>query len=102
MSKLTRSMALALVMALGLATAACGGSGDGGYSDETREQFMAGCEPQAGTAFCECTLDELESSISEDDLLGMGAESFAGGGDEMPEEVMNAALACIDEMETGG
>ena len=101
MSKITRVVALALVMALGLATAACGG--DDGYSDETRAEFMAGCEPEAGTAFCECTLDELEKNISEDDLLGMGAEFFAGSStDEMPAEVTDAVFACIDLIEIEG
>ena len=61
MSKMLRLGAL--VLALSLVLTACGG----GFSDEARNEFMAGCEPGAGTEFCECTLDELEKTISEED-----------------------------------
>jgi len=97
MSKILR--VLALVLALGLITAACGGSD--GYSDEIRSEFMDGCAADGGVEFCECTLDELEKSLSEDEFIQIGLTAFTSGDEEPPEEIMAAVLACIDKIDIG-
>jgi hypothetical protein len=90
---------LALVLVLGLAVAACGGGG-GGFSKEARTEFMSGCEPEAGKAFCECVLDSLEETMTQAEFERMGVDAFAS--DDVPEEVMVAVFGCIDEIEIGG
>ena len=97
MSKLLR--VLALVLVLGLATAACGGGG-GGFSKEVRTEFMSGCEPEAGKAFCECVLGELEKTMTQAEFERMGVDAFAS--DDVPEEVTVAVFGCLDKIEIGG
>ena len=96
MSKMLR--VLAVVLALGLVFAACGG-GDDGFSDEIRTEFMGGCAPEAGDAFCECTLDELEKTYTEEEFISVGLTAFTSGSDDVPEEMMTAVLSCIDKIE---
>ena len=100
MSKMVR--VLAVVLALGLVFAACGDDdGGSGFSDEIRTEFMNGCAPEGGEAFCECTLDELEKVYTEEEFIRVGLEAFTQGNDDPPEEMMTAVLACIDKIPTG-
>ena len=91
MSKMLRLGAL--VLALSLVLTACGG----GFSDEARNEFMAGCEPGAGTEFCECTLDELEKTISEEDLPQIVENAFTSDFEELPEEFVTAIRICVEK-----
>ena len=76
----------ALVLALSLVLTACGG----GFSDEARNEFMAGCEPGAGTEFCECT-------ISEEDLPQIVENAFTSDFEELPEEFVTAIRICVEK-----
>jgi hypothetical protein len=99
MSRIAR--VVALVLALGLVTVACGDGDNGGFSDEIRAEFMDGCAADGGVAFCECTLNELEKTLSEAEFIQIGLSAFTDGSEEPPEEIMAAVLACIDEIDIG-
>jgi hypothetical protein len=85
-------MAAAVVLALGLATAACGGD------SSVRDDFMDGCVPEMGEPFCECVYDELRKDLTDDEIVGLG-EGLSAESTDIPEEIMGAAFACISEME---
>ena len=90
MSSITR--ALGLILVIGLFAAACGG--DGGYSDQLRDDFMRGCEPAAGTDFCECALAETEKTFTEEEFLDLGV-SFPDQDGQTPAELVAAIEPCL-------
>jgi len=90
MPSMTRTLGLILV--IGLFAAAC--AGDGGYSDQLRDDFMRGCEPAAGTEFCECALAEAEKTFTEEEFLDMGV-SFPDQGGQSPAELEAAIEPCL-------
>ena len=97
---ITRSVGMVLVAVLAIASAACGGDGDGGYSEEFRSIYMEGCLGSGTEAFCTCTLDEFEAVYSEEEFerLGLGfAES-----EEPPEAFIDVITACLGEIEGPG
>ncbi len=94
MSKMLRLPAL--VLALSLVLAACGG----GFSDEIREEFMANCVPAEGIEFCECTLDGLEKAFSTDEFLRLGENAFTDGSEPPPPEFFVIIQTC-NETDSG-
>lgn len=74
------------------------GSGSGAqYSTFIRNSYLEGCGIEQNSSFCECTLAELERIFSEEEFIRFAIEST----EEMPEEALEVAFACIDEMELG-
>lgn len=74
------------------------GSGSGAqYSTFIRDSYLEGCGTEQNGAFCECTLTELERIFSEAEFIRFAIEST----EEMPDEALEVAFACIDEMEFG-
>ncbi len=74
------------------------GSGSGAqYSTFIRDSYLEGCGTEQNRAFCECTLTELELIFSETEFIRFAIEST----EEMPDEALEIAFACIDEMEFG-
>jgi hypothetical protein len=69
-----------------------------GFSEDLRNEFLAGCVPEAGLPFCECTVDALAETLSESELLDLGVTALEGG-EDVPPEVMEAVLGCIDLVE---
>lgn len=56
---------LAGAVALAVALAACGGGGDGGWSEEARRGYLESCRAELGdAALCECSLEALEEAIA--------------------------------------
>jgi hypothetical protein len=83
----------------GSATTAAGarlGSG-AEYSTFIRDSYLEGCETEQNSAFCECTLTELERIFSEDEFIRFAIETT----EEMPPEAIEIAIACIDEIDLG-
>jgi hypothetical protein len=46
-------------------------SGDEGFSDQARTDFMAGCTESAPEELCTCVFDELESRMSEESFVSL-------------------------------
>lgn len=71
-----------------------------GFSEAVRNEFLAGCVPEAGLPFCECTIDALAETLSEAELIDMGMTALDDA-DDVPPEVMAAVLDCVDLVEVG-
>ncbi|MFH2073393.1 MAG: hypothetical protein ABIJ75_11135 [Actinomycetota bacterium] len=90
MSNLIRTIGLILV--IGLLAAGCGG--DDGYSEQLRTDFLGGCEPAAGTEFCECALAEIEKTFTEEEFLEMGV-TFPDAEGDSPAALDSAIAPCL-------
>lgn len=88
---------IAAVFAIALIAVACGDDDGGGYSDEIRDSYMQGCETQQNRAFCECTLNELETRFSEEEFIAFAIEAT----EDAPEEFVEIAFACLGEADLG-
>lgn len=91
---------IALVFAFALVLVACGDDGgDGGFSSEVRDSYLAGCEAESpGGEFCECTFNEIEERFTEEEFIRFAIEST----EEPPEEFLEVAFACLGELDLEG
>ena len=89
---------IALVFAFALIAAACGDDGGGRFSSEIRDSYLEGCETEQNTAFCECTITEIEKRFSEEEFIRFAIEATG----EAPEEFIEIAFACLGEADLGG
>ena len=83
---------LTVLLALALAAGACGG--DDGFSNEVKETYMNDCTAGLNQEFCQCTLDELEKTFTESELVDLMAES-----ETPPPEFDAVVAACIGLLE---
>ena len=91
--------AIAIIFAFALIAVACGDDdGGSGFSAEIRESYLEGCQTAQNAAFCECTIDEIESKFSEEDFIRFALEQT----EEPPEEFLEIAFACLGEADLGG
>lgn len=88
---------IAVVFAFALIAVACGDDdGGGSFSSEIRDAYLQGCEAEAPAGgFCECTLNEIEKSFSEEEFIRFAIEAT----EEPPEEFLEIAFACLGELE---
>ena len=92
---------IAIVFAFALIAAACGDDDGGGgrFSSEIRDSYLAGCEAESpGGNFCECTMQEIEKRFSEEEFIAFAIEAT----EDAPEEFIEIAFACLDELDLGG
>jgi hypothetical protein len=85
---------IAVVGLLIFGVAACGSSR---YSPEIRESYFSACPESSMTrADCECTLEFLEESISEDEFIAASKKMAAGQepSDEFIMVLAEAAMTC--------
>jgi hypothetical protein len=94
MSRFTRSPAAALLIALGLSTAAC--TAGPAIADETKASLMENCSPDYGEDFCECVLEEFEEADLTDAKIIELAEEMDSDPEEIPDEFLDAGEACAD------
>lgn len=106
-------IAAAAILALG----ACGDSGDDsndaaaktndeaveneggeGFPQTIVDNYMKGCTAggQATEEYCECSLDQLEKTLTLDEFIEL-EESFTTTGD-LPQELQDAVAACVDKL----
>jgi hypothetical protein len=106
-------LAAAAILALG----ACGDSGDEsneaankesetvetegggeGFPQTVVDNYMRGCTSggQATEEYCECSLDELEKTVSLEEFIEL-EETFTASGD-LPQELQDAVTACVDKL----
>jgi len=91
--------AIAIVFAFALVAVACGDDDSGGqFSSEIRDSYLEGCETEQNTAFCECTITEIEKKFSEEEFIKFAIEAT----EEAPEEFIEIAFACLGEADLGG
>jgi hypothetical protein len=81
----------AALVALILLAAACGGDG---LTEQQRDEFLEGCTPAAGEAFCECALEQVEETFTSREFADMGA-SFPDDRGEAPAELESAIAPCL-------
>jgi hypothetical protein len=86
-------VAAVLVLMLG----ACGG--DDGYPQEVIDNFMESCTAQSGAtqSYCECTIDELQNTMSFEDFQDAEA-TITSGDEDLPPALQDAVDACVDEL----
>lgn len=105
--------AAAAILALG----ACGDSGDDsneaanrdgeavenegggeGFPQTVVDNYMRGCTSggQATEEYCQCSLDELEKTVSLEEFIEL-EEAFTTTGD-LPQELQDAVAACVDKL----
>lgn len=90
---------IAVVFAFALVAGACGDDDGGdGFSSEVRQGYLAGCETEQPTAFCECTIDEIESRFTEEEFIRLAIEAA----EDPPEEFTEIAFACLSKADLGG
>jgi hypothetical protein len=89
--------ALAIVFAFALIAVACGDD-DGGFSSQIRDSYLDGCQGEQNAAFCECTFDEIEKRFSEEEFIRFAIEAT----EEVPDEFIEIAFACLSEADLGG
>ncbi len=65
-------------------------------SKTEREAFMSTCDAEGNmTAYCNCTLDNLEQTVGRDGIIKIGLEAESG---QIPQEMYDAASACYDKL----
>ena len=92
---------IAIVFAFAIIAVACGDDDGGGgrFSSEIRDSYLAGCEAESpGGNFCECTMQEIEKRFSEEEFIAFAIEAT----EDAPEEFIEIAFACLDELDLGG
>mgnify|MGYP001819136957 CR=1 FL=1 len=82
--------------ALVLLAGACGG-GDG-LTDQQRTDFLEGCLPAAGEAFCECALEQVEEAFTGSEFADIGAR-FPDDQGAAPAELEAAVVPCLPLLE---
>lgn len=88
---------IAVVFAFALIATACGDD-DGRFSSEIRDSYLEGCQTSQNAAFCECTIDKIEKSFSEEEFIRFAIEAT----EEAPDELIEIAFACLGEADLGG
>lgn len=96
---------IAIVFALALVVTACGdddggNGGDSGdrYSAEIRDGYLQGCESSSpGGNFCECSLEEIEKRFTEEEFIAFAVQAT----EEPPEEFLEVAFVCLEELDLG-
>ena len=87
-----RALIPAALIALSLLAGACGG--DDGLTERQRADFLDGCTPAAGEAFCECALEQVEETFTGSEFGDMGV-SFPDDRGEAPAELEAAIAPCL-------
>ncbi len=85
----------AMVLAVTLLAAACS-DGDR-LTDRQRTDFLEGCRPAAGDAFCECALEQIEEVFTSEEFAEMG-DAFPADG-EVPADLTGAISPCLPLLE---
>jgi hypothetical protein len=87
----------AVIGACLLVLGAC--SGDEGYPPEAVESFMESCTTRldGSRSYWRCAIDNLQESMSFDDFQA-AQEELTSGSDNLPQEMRDAAEACVDEL----
>jgi hypothetical protein len=75
-----------------------GGGGGEGFPQTVVDNYMRGCTAggQATEEYCECSLEQLEKTISLEEFIEL-EESFTTTG-ELPQELQDAVTACVDKL----
>ena len=75
-----------------------GGADGEGFPQTVVDNYMRGCTSggQATEEYCECSLDELEKTVSLEEFIEL-EEAFTASGD-LPQELQDAVTACVDKL----
>ena len=91
-----RQRIAAALAALALVATGCGG--DDGLTDQQRTDFLEGCRPAAGDAFCECALERVDDSFTAEEFSEMGV-SFPDDEGRSPDALEAAIEPCLALLE---
>jgi hypothetical protein len=73
------------------------GGGDG-FPQTVVDNYMKGCTSggQATEEYCQCSLEQLEKTLSLEEFVDLEQEFTANG--ELPKEIEDAVTACVDKL----
>lgn len=100
----------ASVLAAAAIAAGCGGEGDdGGLSSADRDQFISDCRAGAAQSelgldegsleqYCNCSIDELASGASQEELDAITNDPISDFSEELRDKFIAAAMSCAEDL----